>query len=181
MAYLITVVVLEESRSGRLAQGLAQLLGRLVPVAVAGPRCCQVPGEPPALLVYPGGEGAVVRAPRTMAVLSPQLEHCPGITLPEDARVLLPSQNPWAARFASQGGFSLVDCGLTLRDTLTLSSHTQLESVVTLQRSVEDLWGRPVEPVDLPLPLGREYPAHLLLYLAGVCLLAGWTQRLAGL
>lgn len=181
MAHLITVVVVEEARGSRLTQGLAQLLGRLAPVAVAGPRCCQVPGDSPALLIYPGGEGAVVRAPRTIAVLSPQLEHFPSLTLPGDARVLLPSQNPWAARFASQGGLAPVDCGFSLRDTLTLSSHTQLESVVTLQRWVEDLWGRPVEPVDLPLALGADTPAHLVLYLAGICLLSGWTQRLKDL
>ena len=172
------MVVLEEGRNDRLTQGLADLLGRLATVAVAGQKFCVVPEQPPAVLLYHAGDGCVVRAPRTVAVLGPDLDHCPTLELPAGTRVLLSTQNPHAADFAGRSGLPLLDCGLSLRDTLTLSSHTRLESVITLQRSVEDLWGRGVDPVDLPLTLDRELPSHLLLYFAGICLLAGWTDRL---
>ncbi len=87
-------------------------------------------------------------------------------------------QNQAAARFIGKSGLVPLDCGLSLRDTLTLSSLTEGSAMVSLQRPIVGLDGRMVEPVDLPLTLTRSWEPFHLLCCAGVLLLAGGTPAL---
>lgn len=174
---MITVVVVEENKSTRLLMGLRELLEQLTPAAVVGGQHCLLPDEPPGILLYQGQDGCRVDSARTIAVLGCDLTRCPQLVLPAGTRLLLSGQNPVHTQFAGQSRLTPLDCGLSLRDSLTLSSHTDSEAVVTLQRTVEDLWGRTVEPRDLPLTLEEERAAQLLLYFGGICLLTGLASR----
>lgn len=77
--------------------------------------------------------------------------------------LLVPGDAPDVLR--SVHAASVVSYGLSLRDTLTLSSLTQ--PVLCLQRAVP-----PLEPLEIPLPPLPE-PPEALLPLLGLLLLAG--------
>ena len=169
---------MDENRNRHLAQELGGLLRQIAPAAVATRREFFLPAAPAEFLLFQGADGLRVDAPHPIVVLAPDLVQIPEIRLPQDARLILSSQDPQGADFASREKLEVLDCGLSLRDTLTFSSRTEHEAVITLQRPLEDLWGRTVDPVDLPLILTREFSPHLLLYCAGICLMAGWADRL---
>ena len=92
----------------------------------------------------------------TIAVFSDLLEHPPKAVL----------------------GLVPVDCGLSLRDTLTLSSVTETSAVISLQRPVARLDGSLVEPVEFPLRLGKRWSPYHLLCCGGALLLAGGPKAL---
>lgn len=111
---------------------------------------------------------------RTVVVLSDRLTTMPKTgNLPPRCPAILSGQCQAAAQFAQQTELLPLDCGLSLRDTLTLSSSTESSAVVSLQRPVVRLDGSPVEPVEVPLTLTRRWEPYPLLCCAGVLLLAG--------
>ena len=155
---VIFVVLLGSSPGCRLGEALRDLPeGRY--------RLC-LPG-PGQAIPYPEG--------RTVAVLGDRFARLPASPpeLPAGCPVLFSARSPAAAAFAGGGGLVPLDCGLSLRDTLTLSSLTAGSAVVSLQRPVARLDGRMLEPGEFPLSLRREWAPFPLLCRAGVLLLAG--------
>ena len=102
-----------------------------------------------------------------------------GVALPEGCPVILSGQDAAAVQFARERRLLPLDCGLSLRDTLTLSSFTESSAVVSLQRPVVRLDGTLLEPVELPLTLSRRWESYPLLCCAGVLLVSGM-EGLAG-
>lgn len=150
---MITVVLLSDSPRCRLAQALELLPGGrfVLSFGAAGPFR---PGE-------------------TIAVLSDLLAAPPeNIPLPPRCPAVLPSVNQPAVEFARRQGLLPLDCGLSLRDTLTLSSRTSGSVMIALQRPVKRLDGTVLDPVEIPLSLTRKWAPYPLLCCAGVLLLA---------
>lgn len=121
----------------------------------------------------PGEEGTVV----VLGDLLEQVPETPPGLLP-GCPAILSGQNRAAAQFAGAAGLIPLDCGLSLRDTLTLSSLTESSAMVSLQRPIVRLDGGAVEPVDLPLALTRPWEPFHLLCCAGALLLAGGAAAL---
>ena len=150
----------------------------LVPLADS-PRCLlrealrRLPREKYQIAGPPGEEGTIV-------VLSELLERSPlpPPGLSPGCPAIFSGQNQAAAQFAGEAGLVPLDCGLSLRDTLTLSSLTESSAMVSLQRPVARLDGAMVEPVDLPLVLTRPWEPFHLLCCAGVLLLSGGVPAL---
>lgn len=158
---MITVVLFSDSPRCRLAEALELLPGGrfVLSFGAAGPFR---PGE-------------------TIAVLSDLLTAPPeDVPLPPRCPAILPSQNQAAVEYARETGLLPLDCGLSLRDTLTLSSRTDTSVMISLQRPVARLDGTLLEPVDIPLPLTRKWAPYSLLCCAGVLLLTGGPSALLG-
>lgn len=150
---MITVVLLSDSPRCHLAQALELLPGGrfVLSFGAAGPFR---PGE-------------------TVAVLSDLLADPPErVSLPPGCPAVLPSENQAAVEFARRQGLLPLDCGLSLRDTLTLSSRTDSSVMIALQRPVKRLDGTVLDPVEIPLSLTRRWAPYPLLCRAGVLLLA---------
>lgn len=131
-----------------------------------------LPAERFRLEVPPFGRAVYPRG-RTVAVLEESLSLPSALpALPEGCPAVLSGQDPAAAAFAGERGLLPLDCGLSLRDTLTLSSLTENSAVVSLQRPVARLDGTLLEPVELPLALTRRWEPYPLLCCAGVLLLS---------
>lgn len=152
---MISLIPLSDTPRCRLAAALALLPRERF-------RLCR-PGEGP---FFPG---------ETIVVLSDLLEQTPAAVpgLPPGCPAIFSGQNQAAAQFAGQEGLAPLDCGLSLRDTLTLSSVTETSAMISLQRPVTRLDGLTAEPGDLPLTLTRPWEPFPLLCCAGVLLLAG--------
>lgn len=86
-----------------------------------------------------------------------------------DCGVLLVPGDRAEAVLARVRAETVVTCGLSQRDSLTLSSLS--EPVVCLQRALLRPDGSTVEPQEFPLPPGLPAPAEALLPLLGLRLL----------
>jgi len=150
---VIVVVLLSDSPRCRLAEALELLPG----------------GK----FVLSFGAAGPFRQGETIAVLSDLLTAPPeGIALPPQCPAILPSRNQAAVQYAQESGLLPLDCGLSLRDTLTLSSRTDTSGVISLQRPVARLDGTMLDPVEVPLTFTRKWAPYPLLCCAGVLLLS---------
>lgn len=156
-----TVVLLSDAPGSRLGEALELLPG--------------------GRFVLSYGAAGELRGGETVAVLDDRLTSPPkGVALPEGCPAILPSRNRAAVGYARGAGLVPLDCGLSLRDTLTLSSRTDSSVVISLQRSVARLDGGVVDPVEVPLKLCRKWAPYPLLCCAGVLLLTGGAADLLG-
>lgn len=154
VCFVIVLLLLSDSPRGRLARALELLPRDRFLLADNGP------GPLP-----PG---------RTVVVLDDRLASLPGrVDIPARCPAILSGQCQAAVQYAQRAGLLPLDCGLSLRDTLTLSSSTESSAVVSLQRPVARLDGEMVEPVEVPLALTRRWEPFPLLCCAGALLLAG--------
>lgn len=64
-------------------------------------------------------------------------------------------------------------CGMSGRDTLTLSSIGDMGAVATVQRSITSLSGDIIEPCDIPVTLTKPCDKQDLLFTVAVLLLCG--------
>ena len=88
------------------------------------------------------------------------------------------SGNPEIMAFVSGTKFPAVTCGLSPRDTITLSSINVDSAVVNLQRTLTCLDGSFVEPQEIPVTLKRPIDSFTLMAAAAVFILSGNTPKL---
>ncbi|MCI8501784.1 MAG: hypothetical protein HFJ85_06055 [Oscillospiraceae bacterium] len=71
-----------------------------------------------------------------------------------------------------------VVCGMSTKDTVTLSSFNDNRAAVSLQRTVENPDGKPVEPMEITLELGFPYdPLSVLLYTAAMMICGAFSPQ----
>ncbi len=75
----------------------------------------------------------------------------------------------------------LISCGLSSKDTLTLSSFTADSAVVSLQRSITSLSGAIVEPGDYPISIGATIDQFSILASVAVLILTDNTNIIANI
>lgn len=78
---------------------------------------------------------------------SQQAISCGQLSLSDGVISILETENEAAARMLLHTGTTALTCGLTARDTLTLSSISDTAPVVTIQRAITTFDGHTLEPV----------------------------------
>lgn len=96
-----------------------------------------------------------------------------GIKLPASYFPILESDNAGAAGMLAHTGVTAVTCGMSPRDTLSLSSNDFPVSLVSIQRDLLTPDDRIIEPADIPVSLSAPAPEHPLLAACAALLLCG--------
>lgn len=91
----------------------------------------------------------------------------------EHALAVVHSENREALAFAAAHHLKTLTCGLSVRDTLTLSSLTDECAMVCLQREIRPFGGGIIEPGEIPVRLYAPVGRGELLLVAAVLLLCG--------
>lgn len=173
---MIYVTVAGEN-SAQLCGSLGAVLGRMCHVARLedGLLTAQV-GQPELLLWQCSGD-ITVHAPRHILIFAQPARAAARIEVDDGCVVVAAMEDEAAAGYAARRGLRLLDCGLSSKASLTFSSIGVESGVVALQRSVIDLDGNSVEPLELPLGLHPK-PYYPMLAAVGVLLLGGMCSRL---
>lgn len=78
-----------------------------------------------------------------------------------------------AANLLSHYSGAAISCGTSPKDTFSLASFSERKAVVSLQRNLLTLSGKPVEPGDITLCLRRECSVFEIMAFCAVMLLCG--------
>jgi len=117
----------------------------------------------------------------------PLLHRCPtegalGILLPEgnvplcipkNIPLLVSSENEQQLWHLAKHNLCGHSCGLSSKDTFTFSSRSETSASVALMREVTDVFGKTVEPMELPLKLSTPVSDFALLSFGAACILSG--------
>jgi|GEM_PF-1935049 len=96
-----------------------------------------------------------------------------GMKLPSCYLPVLESGNTPAANMLAHTGGSAVLCGMSPRDTLSLSSTGFPHSMVSIQRDLRTVDNRILEPSEIPVTLSAPAPEYPLLAACAALLLSG--------
>ena len=100
----------------------------------------------------------------------------------EDGAVgVLQTENRNAAEMMSRWGIPAVSCGMSVTDTVTLSSIDADSAMVCLQRNIPTLDGGSIEPFEIPLRLSRPIDRYALMCAVSLLLISGNASKLDGL
>ena len=91
---------------------------------------------------------------------------------PEKFLPIVDEQNIHAIKCLEKIGKITVTCGLSDKNTLSFSSISDTEAVVTLQRYL-NIKGKVIEPHEFIVNLSKPYDPNILLTISGLLLLSG--------
>ena len=169
---MVTVVLCGSKEDWQTGQVLRRALNTYGGVQYCGPNTVVGGVKEPSFLLWDCTE-------------VPKMEHMNGILvfknsfcsqkgkIAEGVLPVLDSQNEAAAEILRKSGCIALTCGTPPRDTVSIASLRQDESVVSLQRSVITLSGEVEEPHDFPVHVKKEGGVYPLLAACSVLLLAG--------
>ena len=133
-------------------------------------------------------------SPDLVILCQPQVLRCPaaillarrGGWLPQIVRcshlvAIADSSDPWILDQLAHRRLPALTCGLSHRDSFTLSSLTCDSAVISMQRPLHSFDGSITEPFELPVALARPVEPFTLLAAAAICCLLGRKNPLAGL
>lgn len=94
-----------------------------------------------------------------------------------DTIVIVPSSCRRLLETISRFSVSVVTVGMSSKDAITFSSHEGEEWVVSLQRSLLNLKGEVVEPMEIPVSLAGWKDEEEILSFAAILMLLGQTDQ----
>lgn len=123
----------------------------------------------------------VIEAGATLVIYKDAQEIPPNFFEGQQAVAIVDSCNKDLYGFVNATKLPAITCGLSAKDTITLSSIGQDSAVIDLQRSVTCFDGTVVEPQEIPLQLSTAVDSFALMAAAAVFILTGNIERLCSL
>lgn len=161
----------------QLCLGLSAVLGRMCGVIRLGNGELAAPESDAEILLWHSAGDVTVHGPRNILVFSGPGSCSECVEVPNDCVVIAGVDDQAAAGYAARRGLRLLDCGLSSKASLTFSSIGREAGVISLQRSITDIYGNSIDPMELPLSI-QPKPHYPLLAAVGVLLLSGMGDRL---
>nr|WP_317412054.1 hypothetical protein [uncultured Solibaculum sp.] len=96
-----------------------------------------------------------------------------GFRIPDGVPCLVESTNTAALCSLMSSSHTAICCGLSSKDTFSVSSLRDHEAVVSVQRHLTALDGRPIEPGDIPIRLSRAQSAYSIMASCAILLFSG--------
>lgn len=98
--------------------------------------------------------------------------HVEGMACFQNMIGILSSEDTVGAQLFQQMKLTTITCGLSGKDSLTLSSITSDSAVICLQRTIRSLSGQEIDPGEIPVSLSRPVDRYSLLVAVAVALLS---------
>jgi len=140
-----------------------------------------VPQQPARVALLDAGGYAHLQSAETVVLFRRTRSISQGLLPPENCVAVVDSCDDELLRFVSGTRVPAITCGLSARDTMTLSSMGEDSAVLNLQRSVTCFDGAVADPQEIPVKLTRSINSYTLMALACTFILCGDIAGLAGL
>lgn len=95
------------------------------------------------------------------------------LQIPANSLAIVDTVNQPALSMLQRSSVSAVTCGMSPRDTLTLSSSKERSAAVCIQRQMQTMAGQTVDEREIPVHFERRYEPYTLLSICALLILAG--------
>lgn len=170
---MISIVVAGPAADRRISGLLPRVLDPHGPLLCVTPRGLTVPREPPRFLIWDVKYPYQMEGSPILLVIKESFQDFTGLPLPRCRAVVVGSDNAPALDFLAGSGLQAITCGLSSRDTFTLTSMSVTGAVVALQRNLTAWDGTSMEPAEFPVHLPAPTDSHSLLCCAATLAFAG--------
>ena len=114
-----------------------------------------------------------IKAKNSIAVFAGNTENLCNICLSDCAVGICEDSNLSALKILMESGIPVITCGMNPKNTVTLSSLTAASALVSLQRTVTDIFDSEAEPGEFRIKLNRGYSPFAVTASAAVLLFSG--------
>lgn len=172
---MIPIFLLGEENDAAIRLPLCRVLERHGGVLhICGTHAAQYAIGPARFLLYETSRLDSIQAERALLIFKTrQAFFSHPLVLSDGVISILETENETAARMLLHTGTTALTCGLTARDTLTLSSISDTDPVVSIQRAITTVDGHTLEPCEKRIVLHAPLSGYSLLSVCAVLLLTG--------
>lgn len=172
---MIPIFLLGEERDAALRLPLCRVLERYGGVVhICGAHAAQYAMGPARFFIYEASRLESIQAEQAILIFKTrQAAASHPLALSAGVVSILETENEAAARALLHSGATALTCGLTARDTLTLSSISDINPVVSIQRAITAFDGLTLEPCEKRIALRAPLSGYALLSVCAVLLLTG--------
>lgn len=117
-------------------------------------------------------EPIVLDLPKGIIVFLNKIDRIFNLKIPKGFTAITWSENSAALKLLKNIGINTITCGMASVDTLTLSSVLENSALVSLQREIQTLWGRTIEPAEFPIKFSKSCSDYGILAACGILLLS---------
>lgn len=127
----------------------------------------------PKFLVYELDYTPKIEIEKGIFIFKNKIDSYDKISIPNNFFPIVGSDNAFALSHLMKKSTPALCCGMSPRDTLSISSHDFSSAVVSLQRAISSLDEKTIEPHDVTITLTQPAEKYPLLAAIGVLLLSG--------
>ena len=166
---MIPIIIQSDDPECRLSHFLWNLLRPFHTAALVSKESilCHCPS--PDFLIAEGDFSQMQLSSWTIAIYTGNSSHPP--VIPQQGVAIVATACPFICKTIAASGIPAITCGLSPKDTLTLSSRTSDSLMISLQRTMSSISGYSIDPVEIPLSLSCPRNPLLVLPAAAVLLL----------
>ncbi|MFU0833826.1 MAG: PNP-UDP-1 domain-containing protein [Oscillospiraceae bacterium] len=170
---MVNIILCGDVKDTSVSQALISALSTYGGVIYSGPERIFQCGTTPQYLLYEyqtlpqiGLEKGVVLFKNSMLPQKP-------VSFPSNFLYVLETKNVRAAALLKDSGVTVVTCGTSSKETLSIAGLEEDTAVLSLQRTLKTLEGKMVEPHDFTVKFSGSRSPHQLLSVCAVLLIAG--------
>ncbi len=166
---MIPIIIQSGDPECRLSTALWRVLRSFHSTALIARERIAASSSPPDFLIVEGDFFRVELPGNAITIYTGSMDDPP--TIPRRGIAVVATDSPQVRKAVAGSGVPAITCGLSAKDTITLSSSTPDSLLISLQREITSFSGAPVEPVEIPLTLSCPRSPLLVLPVAAVLLL----------
>ena len=179
---MTSILILGGSGDHRLFTALRKILERSLSLCFVGARGEICLRARPDIFLCEMEQAHIVKSEDTILVCKACFPHQSDTDAGQPPQVaVLGADDAAAARYLGDRCEGCITCGMSCRDTITLSSLHDEDAVICLQRAVTALDGTRVEPGEFPVRLSHRLDAYTVMACAATLIAAGQAHQLEGL
>lgn len=170
---MVSVAIIGPAQDKRIFSLLHRVLGQEGRILALSPRGLSADAGTPDFLIWDTSRPGGIEAPGGLIIFKEKATDFEGMLPPVCGMAVVGSDNPAAIEFLAASKQPAITCGLSPRDTITLSSMTDGSVMVAIQRSIPAFDGTAIEPVELPVRLSAPADSYSILCAAATLAYSG--------
>ena len=176
-----TVIALGSAADGRVPQLLCRALANRFPLLRIDQHQVSGQMDRDGFLLYDTNRLEQIHLDHAILILKEQLDPLAGLPRLGTGIAIAESHNKRAMQLLSQVDIPVITCGLSGKDTFTLSSIGESSAVVSIQRTISTWDGHEISPIEIPIRTKGKVDHYGLLCCGAVLSIFGFLELLPDL
>lgn len=167
---MVDIIIFSHDTSGRFSKLLAEQLSPYYKVAIWAETAYIRQTEDIDFLIMETASLAQITSEQGVLIFT-DTAALPSLSLAGNIVAILNSADKSGLQATADNKIKAITCGLSSKDTLTVSSISDSDAVVSLQRNITSFAGAVIEPAEFPIALREGYSVGDMLMLTALIFL----------
>lgn len=171
---MINIILCGKSSDTSFSNALLPVLERYGGVQyLGGKRLVRFGGDSPKFFLYDSEQVPQIEIPNGILLFKNSYNVSESVNIPPDFSCVLETKNLNAAAVLKGQNITVITCGTSAKDTISIAGLDETNATLSLQRSIITVDGRILEPHDFTVRLNSKIGPHRILAVCATLLLSG--------